>query len=394
MPISQLRLVVIAYASFVILGLFDGLLGVAWPSMRAAFGQPVDALGLLLAMAMTGHITASFINGKLITGIGLARLLVYSAGLLSLGALLQLAAFAWLLILSGGLLVGMGMGLLDAGMNTYAASHFRPRLLNWLHASFGLGTSLGALLMTGYLSIGGDWRWGIATLVLGYVLLFVAFLTTRKAWQYRPENVSHTHYAPSRQTLRLPLVWLSIALFFLYTGLEAGIGFWTFTMLTEGRGMGEGTAGLLTTLYWSSFLVGRIVFGFIESGLTRLIRFCLIAAGLGVLLLTLSEAIFLTLVGLVIIGFSIAPIFPGWVALTPGRVGHRHAPNAIGYQIGAAGLAGAALPGLAGVLGDAYGLQIMPWFFLTIVILIILLHEWLVRISAKVPQEAHGSVLS
>jgi hypothetical protein len=38
----------IAYAGFVVLGLPDGLLGVAWPSLRNTFGVSLDAMGLLL----------------------------------------------------------------------------------------------------------------------------------------------------------------------------------------------------------------------------------------------------------------------------------------------------------------------------------------------------------
>ena len=37
-------LVGIAYASFVMMGLAAGLLGVAWPSMRTAFGLTLDAV--------------------------------------------------------------------------------------------------------------------------------------------------------------------------------------------------------------------------------------------------------------------------------------------------------------------------------------------------------------
>jgi fucose permease len=213
---------------------------------------------------------------------------------------------------------------------------------------------------------------------LFYLSLLVLFALTRRQWVYRPEVTESDHYAKNRVTLRMPLVWISIVVFFLYTGIEAGIGFWAFTLLTEGRGISEGTAGLWTAMYWGSFMFGRIIFGFVESGLTRLIRLSLVFAAAGVLLLAIADASVLGLAGLVLMGLSIAPIFPGLVALTPDRVGKRHAPNAIGYQIGAAGLAGAAIPGLAGVLGDAYGLNIMPWFFLVVALAIFFLHELLV----------------
>jgi len=49
---SGLILIALAYLSFVSLGLPDGLNGVAWPSIRAYFNLPVDALGALLVQSM------------------------------------------------------------------------------------------------------------------------------------------------------------------------------------------------------------------------------------------------------------------------------------------------------------------------------------------------------
>jgi hypothetical protein len=52
-------LVALAYLGFVSIGLPDGLLGVAWPSIRAYFYLPLDALGALLAMFTIGCCPAS-----------------------------------------------------------------------------------------------------------------------------------------------------------------------------------------------------------------------------------------------------------------------------------------------------------------------------------------------
>ena len=41
-------LIVLIFLAFIALGMPDGLLGVGWPSIRAGFGQPLDAIGLLL----------------------------------------------------------------------------------------------------------------------------------------------------------------------------------------------------------------------------------------------------------------------------------------------------------------------------------------------------------
>jgi hypothetical protein len=40
----------------VVLGLPDGILGTAWPSMRATFGAPVGDLGLILLLGTAGSV--------------------------------------------------------------------------------------------------------------------------------------------------------------------------------------------------------------------------------------------------------------------------------------------------------------------------------------------------
>ena len=60
------------------------------------------------------------------------------------------------------------------------------------------------------------------------------------------------------------------------------------------------------------------------------------------------------------IGFAIAPIFPGLVFGTSGRVGEHYAANTIGMQIAAAGFGGAVVPSLAGVLAQNFSLEAIP----------------------------------
>ncbi len=50
--------------------------------------------------------------------------------------------------------LGMGGGAIDTGLNTYAAEHFSPRHINWLHACYGLGAMLGPPIVTAVLDAG------------------------------------------------------------------------------------------------------------------------------------------------------------------------------------------------------------------------------------------------
>ena len=74
----RLGLILLAFIAFVALGLPDGLLGVGWPSIRAGFGVPLDAIGLFLTAATIGYMTSSFLSGWLLSHVGIGRVLAAS----------------------------------------------------------------------------------------------------------------------------------------------------------------------------------------------------------------------------------------------------------------------------------------------------------------------------
>ena len=67
----------------------------------------------------------------------------------------------------------------------------------------------------------------------------------------------------------------------------------------------------------------------------------------------------------------------------PKLVGQNHAPNAIGYVVGAAGIGLAIFPWIAGVLAERYSLEAIPPFILGIVIVLFLLFEWMQKLAAS-----------
>ncbi|MDJ0755919.1 MAG: MFS transporter [Ardenticatenaceae bacterium] len=379
---NKLLLILIAYFGFVSLGFFDGVLGVAWPGMRETFQLLNRAQGVLVTLGVIGYISAGLANGRFITRYGIATLMVASAFLALFSRTLQAAAPGWWLVVLAAPLAGVGAGMLDAGMNTYAAARFRPRLINWLHASFGIGTTLGALAMTGILTAGGTWRVGFGLMGGLQLILLVLMMITFRRWRLdEPEAAGGEDggYASNWETLRQPRVWLGIIVFFLYTGVEVGFANWAFTILTESRGFGEGTAGLLATLYWGCFTIGRIVLGFIETRLDHLVRWALFGAMCGALLFAVDLNPAVTILAIILLGMVQAPVFPALIAYTPRRVGKTHAPNAIGFQIAAAGIGVAVLPGTAGALGDWIGLEAIGWFILSVSVGLFVMHEMLKR---------------
>ena len=77
----KLGLILLAYIAFIALGMPDGLLGVAWPSIRASFSIPLDAMGMLLLAGTTGYLTSSFSSGFLIARMGVGRVLAINCAI-------------------------------------------------------------------------------------------------------------------------------------------------------------------------------------------------------------------------------------------------------------------------------------------------------------------------
>jgi len=167
---------------------------------------------------------------------------------------------------------------------------------------------------------------------------------------------------PLTNTLREPKVWLSALLFFLYSGAEMTLGAWAYSLLTESRGIPSAVAGLWAGGYWATFTVGRILAGLYAKriGVNALVQGSLACALLGAGLLWWNPADAVSLGAVALIGFAVAPVFPGLVSGTSQRVGAYFAANTIGIQMAAAGLGVAVLPGLAGVLASKISLEIIP----------------------------------
>jgi fucose permease len=382
---SQLLLVGIAYLGFVGLGLSGAMLGVAWPSMREAFSLPLDRLGILLVTGMIGGLVASSSSGPLISRLGVGRLLLVSAILNTVGLLGYGLDPGWWVIVPLGLATGLGSGVIDAGLNTYFAANHSTKLMNWLHACFGIGATLGPIVMRFSLAVGGSWRWGYVAAGLLHAVFAVCFWLTRDRWTLAQAPDAVHQAAPLEEakgaraidTLKLPLVWVGVVLFFLYTGVENTTGQWSYSLLTEARSVVPDVAAFWASAYWGSLTVGRIVLGFVTDrlGIERSLRLAMLGAISAAVLIWWNAVNLFGLLGLALMGFAVSPLFPLSVSATPRRVGAKHAANAIGFQIALGGLGFSLWPSLAGVLAERMGLEIIGPFLLLTSVAMFLLHE-------------------
>ena len=360
-------LILLIFVAFIALGMPDGLLGVGWPSIRASFNVPIDALGALLFVSMIGYLTTSFLSGELTRRWGVGRLLIVSCALTGAGLIGYTLVPQWSMMVALGLAAGMGAGGIDSSLNAYVARHYSAGLMQWLHASYGVGVTAGPLIMTAALTNFQNWRLGYLLVGAVQLVLAVTFWITLPIWQQNNSTPAEMPAEPQKevnlgQTLKRHRVWLSMLLFFFYVGSEVTMGTWVYSLLTEGRGVNPQLAGYFAGSYWFTFTVGRILAGLVtrKINIQSLVKICIIAAILAGVILGLNISAWVNLAAVAVIGFAFAPIFPGLISGTPGRVGQQHSNNTIGMQTAAGSLGGTALTSLVGVLARSYGLEVVP----------------------------------
>ncbi|MBL4825569.1 MAG: MFS transporter [SAR324 cluster bacterium] len=371
-------LIIISFIAFISLGLPDGLLGVAWPGIRDYFDLPVDALGIILILGTSGYILSSFLSGVLMRRLGIGKLLSLSCAATAGSLFVYAHTSSWWIFVMFSVISGLGAGAIDAGINTYVAKYHSSRMMQWLHASFGVGITSGPVIMTLGISMTSRWQSGYLVVSIAIAILAAVFFATKSMWFGITVNSSEEHHAETDatlfETLKTIPAQLSMLTFFLYTGVELGLGMWTYLLLTESRGVAPEVAGYVTGSYWGMFTVGRIIAGLYARRIadSKLIYLSVSLALIGIGLLLTNSGQLTSILGIGVAGFAIAPIFPGLVSSTASRVGRIHQANTIGMQMAAAGFGVTIVPSLAGVLAKFYGLEVIPLYLLTVLSLMLL----------------------
>ncbi len=372
-PDSERKLsdVLLSYAVFISIGITDGQISVAWPSIRNEFGLPVDALGMLLFSGMTGYLTAGFFSGRLISKFPRKYLITAGCSMIASGFTGYIISPSWWVIVFLGVINGSGNGIISSVISAHLAARYSARVTQWLHACYGIGITLGPLVMTYSITGLHTWRAGyIFVITVQSILAVIHFIARRKQNNAddpsgEPATRSRTDTKTSASlisSIRNKTVFMSILFFFIYAGLESTMGNWAYTLLTASRNVPPETAGIFMGSFWAIYTISRILTGFyaVRTDINKMIIFSAAGSLAGGLLLLLSGSAFWALAAVIIFGFSIAPVYPAMMSSTPSRVGIRYSANAIGMQVGSAGIGVGIIPGLSGVLAGNLGIEIIP----------------------------------
>jgi fucose permease len=395
-----------AMYGFVVLGLPDGMIGTAWPALRTGFGVPLDGLGVVLLLSTAGAVCSSSVAGVVLGRLGLRPTIILAGTIASLGAIGAVLSPAFWAFVLAGTAIGVTAGLLDSSLNTAVALSRRNRLMNALHGCYGIGTAIGPLVVTVAI-LAVSWRPAYGVLLVAELGLVGGWWAVGRCRQrsalpaalQSPEDPDAQVPLPSQVPDDGPsptgalaqqgpglvrgakagleerprpglatTVTLGLFVFMVYTGFEVSAGQWGPSFDRGPLQLGAGATGIVTFGYWATLTVVRFALAAPRRPLSQrlIVNLGCAIAIIGAALVWWQPAAVVAIIGLLIIGGSLAGVFPALVALTPGRVGEERAHHVIGWQIGAASIGGAAISAAFGAVFQHYGLdKFGPALFIT-----------------------------
>lgn len=384
-------LLIIIYLAFISLGLPDSLLGAAWPVMQKDLGAPLETAGLLFMTIAAGTILSSLVSGNILKRFGTGKVTFVSV-LLTAGALLGFhfaPSVVWLVICA--IPLGLGAGAVDAGLNSYVATNYKAHHMSWLHCFWGVGATLGPIIMAQFITGGNSWRSGYFSIGIIQFALAIILLVTLPLWNKVSKNSSmivnketeasksdiHNEDRKELKPIQIKGVKLALASFLFYCGVEATIGLWGSSFLVNVKGLSAATAAGWVSLYYAGITIGRFITGFITFKMTNrtLIRMGQMIALSGAVILFLPLPSTFSLVGFIIIGLGLAPIFPCMLHETPTRFGKKHSQTIMGYQMAVAYTGTTVMPPLLGYIASQTTIGNLPIYVVIFVAAMLLSTE-------------------
>ena len=374
----SILLLVVIYMSFISLGLPDSMLGAAWPMIYPTIGADVSMAGFISMTACIGTVISSLSFSKIARHFSTRAITSVSIFVTSLALFLISKATSIYMMLPISLLLGLGGGCVDSALNNYVSLHYSTGAMSFLHGFWGVGTTIGPILLGILIPLGYTWRTGYVSLsaIQGVILILslLAFpLWKLKEKENQKEGISedNTKVVSTKEAIKRNGAVYALLGFFAYCALENTIMVWNATYMVSG-GLLESKAASFSSLFFWGMTIGRIMTGFVadkygDAFMNRVGGLVLILA---IILTPIVPVEFFWIV-LLLLGLGCAPFYPMMMHQTPRLYGVDASPSLIGLQMASAYVGSTLAPPVFGFISKHLGIWIFPLYIFLFFILLV-----------------------
>ena len=380
-------LLAIIYLSFISLGLPDSLLGSAWPSMYEELNVPISYAGIISMIIAVGTIVSSLFSDKFTNKLGAGKVTAISVAMTAFALFGFSVSNSFVLLCLFAVPYGLGAGSVDAALNNFVALNYESRHMSWLHCMWGVGTTIGPIVMGYALTNAEGWNNGYLYIslfqILLSVVLFISLPLWRKTSSEKTENNDIKNQKPLSllETVRINGAKEVMLAFFCYCAVEQTAMLWVSSYMNLHVGMSEENSASCASVFFVGITLGRFLNGFLTYKFTdtQMVRIgsSIIIIGASMLLLPLGQII--SIIGVVLIGLGCAPIYPSIIHSTPERFGEDKSQTMIGVQMASAYVGTCLMPPLFGIVAKNINVSLLPVYLIILTLVMILVHEILVK---------------
>lgn len=372
-------LLTIIYIAFISLGLPDAIIGAAWPILHLELGVDISLAGLFSMIVASGTVVSSLLSEKIIRKYGTGKVTAISVMLtaFALGGITFSPHFVFICLMA--IPLGLGAGAVDAALNNFVALHYKASHMNWLHCFWGVGATLGPVIISLCLAKNFGWRIGYGVIAVLQAFLVITLFSSLRLWKSAENSVTENSSSQKSTKLTIPLLLKlpsakpTLISFFCYCGAEASMGLWGASYLVYTRNISAETAAGWVSFYFFGITVGRMITGFVALKLSNhtIIRIGQAISILGAGILFIPNLNYMQLIGFILIGLGFAPIFPAMLHETPNRFGKEMSQGIMGIQMATAYIGLTFMPPLFGLIAGQIGFELLPLFILALCITMI-----------------------
>ena len=375
-------LLIIIYIAFISLGLPDALLGSCWPIMHEELNVPLSYAGIIAFVITIGTIVSSLMSERLTYKFGTSKVTAFSILLTAVALFGFSISGNFLLLILFSIPYGIGAGGVDASLNNYVALHYSSKHMSFLHAMWGVGTCIGPNIMSMYLLNGNSWNSSYLTISIFQIILSIVVIFSIPIWKVRKESNDNIKNEPIKlkDIFKIKGVKEVLITFFCYCALEQTAILWSSSYLVEHYNVNKELAASLASLFLVGITVGRFISGFLSVKFNdkMMIRIGLSIISLGVILLFIPY-VYLTFIGLILIGLGCAPIYPSIIHSTPIIFGSDKSQAIIGVEMAFAYIGVLVMPPLFGVIATNINIGLFTLYLFFILVVMIIMFELLVK---------------
>ena len=308
-------MIFITYSVMLMFGFVENLKGMAIPPIRTEFNVDFSVIGTMVFFSSLGYLITCFLGGifsekwghKITISIGYL-LLILSTFLISLSPNIMMVNILMFTMFCG-------LGIFETSGNLLAGEVFTNNtavMLNFMHLFYGLGSVVGPKFAGFYLSSGHSWKQYYFYASIICLLFFIITLIIK----FPKSNYHEAHHKiPFGEIIKDNKIWILGIALGMAVVLELGTSNWFVNYLSEVYKMNPHKSSLYMSLFYVTFVFGRLFGGFIAE---KIGYFKLIISFLIISMFLYTTSLILKEKGPILIslsGFFISIIFPTTIAI-------------------------------------------------------------------------------